>query len=129
MGIKHKLKTSYRKFVFFLSANNIFYRTFYRFFYKPKKGSISYFTSIFSKQTKNLFFVQIGANDGFNNDPIHRYIKRDQWSGILLEPLRDVYENYLCRLYRKNKNVINLNAALDIEDRSMPIYRVAFSQE
>jgi FkbM family methyltransferase len=69
----------------------------------------------------------VGANDGFNQDPIHRYIRRDAWKGILLEPLKDVYTNYLEKLYRKNKNVITLNAAIDTRDGELPIYRISFS--
>jgi len=43
-------------------------------------------------------FVQIGSNDGIKNDPLHRYIKKNNWKGILVEPdkanftkLRDNY--------------------------------------
>ena len=31
-------------------------------------------------------FVQIGSNDGIKNDPLHRYIKKNNWKGILVEP-------------------------------------------
>jgi FkbM family methyltransferase len=43
-------------------------------------------------------FVQIGSNDGLKNDPLHWYIKKNNWKGILVEPdkanftkLRDNY--------------------------------------
>jgi FkbM family methyltransferase len=43
-------------------------------------------------------FVQIGSNDGIKNDPLHWYIKKNNWKGILVEPdkanftkLRDNY--------------------------------------
>ncbi len=31
-------------------------------------------------------FVQIGSNDGNKNDPLHQYIRRNGWKGILVEP-------------------------------------------
>jgi FkbM family methyltransferase len=31
-------------------------------------------------------FVQIGSNDGMKNDPLHRYITKNHWKGILVEP-------------------------------------------
>lgn len=33
-----------------------------------------------------LFFVQIGAFDGQTGDPIHQYVKRYGWRGVLVEP-------------------------------------------
>ncbi|HET6992529.1 MAG TPA: hypothetical protein VFJ43_14445, partial [Bacteroidia bacterium] len=31
-------------------------------------------------------FVQIGSNDGKKNDPLHSYIRKNGWKGILVEP-------------------------------------------
>ena len=31
-------------------------------------------------------FVQIGSNDGMKNDPLHRYIRKNGWKGIFVEP-------------------------------------------
>src|SRR5579864_4270420 len=31
-------------------------------------------------------FVQIGSNDGKKNDPLHRFILKNGWNGILVEP-------------------------------------------
>jgi FkbM family methyltransferase len=49
-------------------------------------------------ETSNFFFVQVGANDGINNDPIREYVKKFHWKGLLIEPLTDVFlrllENY-----------------------------------
>ena len=33
---------------------------------------------------KDLFFFQIGANDGISVDPIHRLVQDHNWSGILI---------------------------------------------
>jgi FkbM family methyltransferase len=35
---------------------------------------------------RDFFFVQIGANDGITNDPIHEFVINHNWRGILVEP-------------------------------------------
>jgi FkbM family methyltransferase len=37
-------------------------------------------------------FVQVGANDGMTDDDICGYVRRFGWSGVLVEPLDDVFE-------------------------------------
>ena len=45
-----------------------------------------------------LNFIQVGANDGEYGDPLHRYIFKYPWHGILIEPQPDTFaklrENY-----------------------------------
>ncbi|MEW5811286.1 MAG: FkbM family methyltransferase [Actinomycetota bacterium] len=52
-----------------------------------------------------LSFIQIGANDGLRNDPIREFIVRDEWNGVLVEPLPDVFakliENYSARRFSR----------------------------
>jgi FkbM family methyltransferase len=128
MNFKSKIKSYYKGLVFRLSAgNNFLFLAFYRYLYKPEPGSIDEITSLFSKQRKKITVVQIGANDGINNDPIHKFIKRDNWQGVLLEPQKYVFENFLRPLYRKTKGITVINAALDIKDGTKSIYRIAFS--
>jgi FkbM family methyltransferase len=40
----------------------------------------------------DLFVVQIGAFDGQTGDPIHRWIKRYGWGGVLVEPQARYFE-------------------------------------
>ena len=35
---------------------------------------------------KDCFFVNIGANDGIENDPLYKFVKNNNWSGIYVEP-------------------------------------------
>ncbi|MBD0258347.1 MAG: FkbM family methyltransferase [Cytophagales bacterium] len=44
---------------------------------------------------KNLFFIQIGSNDGKTNDPIHEFIKGYNWKGILVEPVEYLFNRLL----------------------------------
>src|SRR5690606_3701173 len=63
------------------------------------------------------------------HDPIHKFIKRDKWNGILLEPQKYVYDRFLSRIYRKHNNVTVLNAALGNDNGEASIYKIGFSNE
>ncbi|HLK28180.1 MAG TPA: FkbM family methyltransferase [Puia sp.] len=61
-----------------------------------KQANVFIFFELLAKGPVN--FIQIGANDGAKNDPIHEYIKKYKWIGILVEPLPEFFkrlqENY-----------------------------------
>jgi len=46
----------------------------------------------------SLNFIQVGANDGEYGDPLHSFIVKYPWHGILVEPQPDIFaklrENY-----------------------------------
>ena len=110
------------------ASNNPLFLGFYRNFYNPKKGSLSDFLSQYSKSKPgNFTVVQIGANDGITHDPIHKFIKRDDWKGVLLEPQPDVFHEFLTKIYAKNKGITPLCAAIGENDGTQPIYKVGFS--
>ncbi len=101
---------------------------YYRYFYKPKQGSLGEFLSIYSLRKGNKFkVIQIGANDGITNDPIHKFIKRDRWKGVLLEPQPTVYTDYLKPIYAKNEGLEPVCAAIGVEDGKEKLYKIAFS--
>lgn len=60
---------------------------------------------------ENVFFVQIGANDGITADPIQKIVKEKNWSGILLEPGKKAF-NDLLKNYDGYNNLIFVNAAV-----------------
>ena len=77
------------------SENNPLFIGYYKYLYRPKKGSLEEFLNEYSKsKIDGLTVIQIGANDGITHDPIHKFIKRDKWNGVLLEPQPYVYEHY-----------------------------------
>lgn len=127
--LKAAYKEAYRKFRFRLSENNsILFIGFYKYFYSPKKDSLEEFLNAFSKNNLGRFTVfQVGANDGITHDPIHKFIKRDNWKGVLLEPQRYVFENFLSRIYRNNEGIYAMNAALGPKDGKGEIYRIGFT--
>ena len=65
---------------------------------------------------RRVNFVQIGANDGLRNDPLRPLIVRDDWQGVLVEPLPTVIplleRNYA---YLERPGLVVLNAAVVAE--------------
>lgn len=130
MRFKYRLRKAYRKFIFNLSASeNPLWLAWCRHIYKPRPGTIEVFLDEYSRGKSPVTFLQIGANDGFINDPLHIFIKRDNWRGVLLEPLPDVFDEYLSRLHRKRPEITAINAALDRSDGTRPFYRLSISRE
>lgn len=130
MTLLFRLKKCYTTFWFNLSASeNWLFLLFYRHFFRPKRGSLDAFLSNFSKKKGTVTFLQIGANDGFIYDPLHKFIKRDNWRGIMLEPQPDVFNNYLVKLHRHRPLITTLNAALDLTDGFKPLYKLNLSNE
>ena len=127
--IKRKLIAFYNNLRIRLSSsNNFLFIGFYKYFYFPKEGTLEYLLNDYSKKNKKDFIViQIGANDGINNDPIHKFIKRDKWKGVLLEPQKEVFDKFLTKVYKKNKEITLVNAALGEEDGFRSIYKIGFS--
>lgn len=129
--MKKVLKSSFSTLRFNLSAsNNPLFTGYYRLFFKPEANSINGLLDSYSKHIgKDFTVIQIGANDGITHDPIHKFIKRDRWNGVLLEPQKYVFEKYLSRIYRKHPNISVVNAAVGYEDSSMPLYKIGFCNE
>lgn len=130
MNLSFYLKKKYQKFMFNLSANeNFLYLGFYKYLYIPPKNSISSFLDIYSKNKSPIKFLQIGANDGFIHDPLQKFIKRDNWTGVMLEPQPDVYREFLSRLHVHRNGIETINAALDKKDGKTILYTINASQE
>lgn len=99
---------------------------------RPQLTSIYTFLDFYANQKRksnqNVFCFQVGANDGKTNDPVHKYFKDYNWSGLLVEPQADVFENGLTKTYAGNNRVKLENVALGKEEGSLPFYRVAISK-
>lgn len=64
---------------------------------------------------KDIFFLQIGANDGVSVDPIYNLVVKNNWTGILLEPGKIAFEE-LKKNYSSCNNLIFINAAVSNYD-------------
>ena len=129
-SIKSWYNRSWKNLRFQLSAdNNILFIGFYQYLYHPKAGSLSAFLDEYSKSIgENFTVIQIGANDGITHDPIHKFIKRDHWKGVLLEPQSEVFHDFLKIIYQKNKDIQCICAAIGYEDGNQRMYKIGFSR-
>lgn len=112
-----------------LASNSFILRLYYHLFWKPKTGSIDEVIDQFSKSRKgrSLTFIQVGSNDGFQNDPICKFIKRDDWTGALVEPQKAVLPT-LSKIYRKNKvEVMGVAISEKVETRTL--YKLQISEQ
>ncbi|MBX2894291.1 MAG: FkbM family methyltransferase [Cyclobacteriaceae bacterium] len=88
---------------------------------KTGRDPIDQFLDSYSRSKSPFHFVQIGASDGIFGDPIHTYIERDRWIGLLVEPIPAVFE--LLRFnYRRNKLLKFENCAVGREEGTVGFY-------
>jgi FkbM family methyltransferase len=74
---------------------------------------------------ENVFFVQIGANDGKQGDPLHRAIQgNERWRGIFVEPVPFVFER-LKSNYNHESRFLFVNAAVAPEPGVRKFYYVS----
>jgi FkbM family methyltransferase len=125
MGV---VKNQFKKAVFNISANYApLVKFFYKATFKPRPGTIAEILDQFSRRNDKVTFIQVGANDGFYHDPLHKFIRMYGWEGVMLEPQPSVFKDYLSRLHRKTPGVHAINAALSDRDGEQTMYRIAFS--
>jgi FkbM family methyltransferase len=123
-------KRGYENLIFALSARNSVLIDFYhRYIYKPKPGSLACFYNQLSQLKPGLFVIQVGANDGITHDPIHKYIKRDNWRGVLIEPQETVYRSKLFPLYRRNKQIFVENISVNEANGLMDFHKLSFCND
>jgi FkbM family methyltransferase len=60
--------------------------------WKPINNELERWINNYSKVKKNVHFIQVGASDGLRWDPYRKFIVRDGWKGILVEPIPPVFE-------------------------------------
>jgi FkbM family methyltransferase len=72
---------------------------------------------------QGLHFVQIGANDGVQNDPIVALITRYAWHGVMVEPLPQHLAALRSR-YGNNPRVTLVAAALDAQAGRRALYDI-----
>jgi len=130
MNFKYFFKKKYNRLRFDLCASeNPLYLGFYKYLYTPPKGSLSEFLDTYSRENAPITFLQIGANDGFIYDPLQKFIKRDNWRGVMLEPQPYVFHEFLVKIHSKRPEITPVNAALSLADGKTNLYTVAFSKE
>jgi FkbM family methyltransferase len=81
-----------------------------------------------AKAEKEFFFIQVGANDGKTGDPVHEYIKKYHWKGILVEPIPYLFRK-LQQTYAGMQGLVFENVAIDKRDGQRTLYRVEENSE
>lgn len=76
---------------------------------------------------EDLFFIQIGGNDGVGRDPIHKAVKKYRWRGIILEPQKMVFEERLKKNYQDLPEIILENKAVDHQSGVKSLFEISFS--
>jgi len=72
---------------------------------------------------KDVFFIEIGANNGVANDPIYPFASLHGWQGIALEPQPAVF-GQLLENYRHLPGVKCVNAAIGHQNGMATFYSV-----
>lgn len=104
-----------------------FMHIWFRYGWKPKAGSIQYILDRYSSKNPGLNFIQVGANDGHTNDPIYKFVIRDSWKGLVLEPQKNVFQSKLVPKLGKRPHLILLNVAISATDEIRTLYKISFS--
>jgi len=71
----------------------------------------------------NFFFIEIGAHDGIYVDPIHRFIVKHKWKGILVEPIPYLFE-LLKKNYLDHNELIFENIAISHNNEKRILYHL-----
>jgi FkbM family methyltransferase len=112
-----------------LYASNSFLIQKYIELWTPKANSIEEFLWDTADEMKDFFVLQIGANDGYINDPLVKLIRKGKWKGVLLEPQKLVFDQYLTPLYSHYKDIHLVNAAIGTKSEKRDLYTISFSAE
>lgn len=76
-----------------------------------------------ARDERDLFFLEAGAMDGKRYDPIYMFVRHYRWRGIVLEPLRDLFDE-LTANYAGLPQVTLVNAALTDTDGERSMLRI-----
>lgn len=77
----------------------------------------------FADAYPEAFFIEIGANDGEQADPLRPFVLSSRWRGIMVEPLPHVFGRLRAN-YGGLERVVLENAAIADSDGSLPLYHV-----
>ena len=76
----------------------------------------------YSRELRDFLLLQIGACDGVQADPVHAYVKKFGWRGILVEPQKSEFERLKVN-YRGCNNIKFENVAIAKHDGQCMLYK------
>lgn len=95
---------------------------------RDTRSEISRFLLRLAVARPDAFFVQIGSNDGAQQDPLQPVLERHDWRGIMVEPVPYVFE-HLKRHRGGDARFTLVNAAIADVDGSRPFYFLEKAQD
>jgi FkbM family methyltransferase len=78
----------------------------------------------FARSYPDAFFIQIGANDGVEHDPLASLLESTSWSGILVEPVPEVFERLRRTHAHRLDRLVLENVAIADHDGSAAFYHL-----
>jgi len=77
------------------------------------------------RQQQQLYFVQIGSNDGLQGDPLNHHISNhsDTWQGVLVEPVKFLFER-LKKTYEHQNGLAFENSLISDKRERVSFYYV-----
>jgi FkbM family methyltransferase len=114
IALKGAINSKSRLWNMLARLDDLLYRLLVRTPPKPPVSSRE-IISKYSSAQKDIFFIEIGANDGIMDDPIYEFVKRDRWTGILIEPVKRIFEKLVSN-YDLCDNLIFENCAIANEN-------------
>ncbi|HEY1078062.1 MAG TPA: FkbM family methyltransferase [Fontimonas sp.] len=94
-----------------------------RYEWKYRQLAYPKLVAAFARHFPDARFMQIGANDGEQLDPLRREILRREWHGVLVEPVPYVFKR-LQRNYGGNPRLTLMNVAVAEKSGSLPFYHL-----
>lgn len=82
----------------------------------------------FARAHPSATFVQVGAHDGHEQDPLWRHIQGRRWSGVMVEPVPYVFRR-LERSYADDERIKLVNAAIAPTAGTATLYHIPESDE
>jgi FkbM family methyltransferase len=77
-----------------------------------------------STAIRDFFVIQVGACDGVMADPLHDWIKRANWRGILVEPQALEFERLKATYAQERHRLVFENVAIADMDGTCTLYRL-----
>ncbi|MEO0778363.1 MAG: FkbM family methyltransferase [Bacteroidota bacterium] len=96
----------------------------YHYWFKPARfPSVDHLVDRFANLEDEVFFMQVGTNDGATSDPFFRHIRLNGWRGILIEPLEQEFQQ-LQNNHKNNPQLIFENVAISNREETKPFYSI-----
>ncbi len=108
----------------FVDRRSAWFQYLYHFYWKKASfPSIGHLINAYSKTKKEVFFAQIGANEGSTEDPLYPHIRLKNWKGLLIEPYEEAFRKLKLN-FPGNKGLIFEQAALSSTESTANFYYI-----